>query len=58
MPTPVTIILAVFWCVMAYRAFERGDNLMAVVLLAVGVALTFYRLRSARKPSPNSPTQS
>jgi hypothetical protein len=49
MPIGVVVILLIFWIFMAYRAFERGDIMMAVIFLAVGVALTFYRMR-ARQP--------
>jgi hypothetical protein len=34
---------------MAYRAFQRGDLLVAGILLAVGVALSVYRMGAARK---------
>jgi hypothetical protein len=47
MPVAVTLILLVFWLVMAFRQFQRGDLLLAVVFLAVGIALTAYRLRRA-----------
>jgi hypothetical protein len=45
MPIVVVLILLVFWVVMALRAFQRGDLLLAGVFLAVGVALTVYRVR-------------
>lgn len=48
MPAAVTWILAVFWAVVAYRQFQRGDMLLALLFVAVGVALTIYRLRSAK----------
>lgn len=48
MPAAVTWILAAFWAVMAYRQFQRGDMLLAGLFLLVGVALTVYRLRSAK----------
>ena len=41
----VIIALAIFWGVMAYRQYERGDMMLAGVFLLVGVALTVYRLR-------------
>lgn len=40
----VIVALCVFWLVLAYRAFQRGDLLLAGVFLAVGIALTAYRL--------------
>jgi hypothetical protein len=45
MPVVVVLILLVFWGLMAFRAFQRGDLLLAGVFLAVGVALTVYRLK-------------
>ena len=41
----VTLVLAVFWLVLAWRQFQRGDTTLAAVFLAVGVVLTLYRLR-------------
>jgi len=49
MPIAVTAVLFVFWIFMAFRAFQRGDLLMAGVLLAVGVVLTAWRVTAARK---------
>ena len=47
-PVAVTLILLVFWLVLAYRRFLAGDLLLAVIFLLVGVALTAYRLRSSQ----------
>jgi hypothetical protein len=47
MPVALVLVLLVFWAVMAFRAFQRGDMLLAGVFLVVGVALTIYRLRRA-----------
>ena len=41
----VTLVLAVFWLVLAWRQFQRGDTTLAAVFLVVGVVLTVYRLR-------------
>jgi hypothetical protein len=49
MPVAVTLVLLVFWLAMAFREFQRGDLLLAGVFLAVGIALTSYRLRRAPK---------
>jgi len=51
MPKAVTAVLFVFWILMAYRAFQRGDLLMAGVLFAVGIVLSVYRLGLVRKRS-------
>ena len=37
--------LCLFWLVMAFREFQRGDMLLAGVFVVVGVSLTAYRLR-------------
>ena len=49
MPIAVTAALALVWVVLAFRAFQRGDVVLAGVFLLVGVILTVYRLRSANK---------
>ena len=49
MPIAVTAVLFVFWIVMAYRAFQRGDMLLAIVFAAVGIVLSVYRFNLAKK---------
>ncbi|MGO8976921.1 MAG: hypothetical protein ACLQNV_25795 [Steroidobacteraceae bacterium] len=49
MPIPVTIVLFIFWIFIAYRAFERGDMVMAGVFFLVGIVLTAYRYSAAQK---------
>jgi hypothetical protein len=49
MPKAVTVVLFIFWIFMAYRAFERGDVMMAGVLALVGIVLTAYRYSAAQK---------
>ncbi|HVS76757.1 MAG TPA: hypothetical protein VHE11_07465 [Steroidobacteraceae bacterium] len=49
MPVAVTFVLFLFWIVMAYREFQRGDLLLAGVFLLVGVVLTIYRYRGASR---------
>jgi hypothetical protein len=44
MRTPLVLLLLVFWIFLAYRAVQRGDTVMAVVLVVVGISLTAYRL--------------
>jgi hypothetical protein len=41
----IIVALAIFWIVMAYREFQRGDMVLAGVFVLAGVALTIYRLR-------------
>jgi uncharacterized membrane protein YqjE len=41
----VTLVLLIFWLVLAYRQFQRGDLLLAAVFLAVGVILSIWRFR-------------
>ena len=45
MPVAVTSVLFLFWIVLAYRSFQRGDMVQAGVFLLVGVVLTVYRFR-------------
>jgi hypothetical protein len=49
MPIAVTVVLFIFWIFMSYRAFERGDMLMAGVFFLVGIVLTAYRYSAAQK---------
>jgi len=49
MPLALTLILLLLWLVLAFRAFQRGDMLLAGVFLAVGVALAVYRLRARQQ---------
>jgi hypothetical protein len=66
MPIAVTLALLLFWLVLAYRQFQRGDMVMAGIFLLVGVVLTIYRIRQAQSRSqtlgtggsqnPNPPT--
>ena len=45
MRMPLVLLLLVFWIFMAYRALQRGDTTMAIILVAVGISLTAYRLK-------------
>jgi hypothetical protein len=49
MPIAVVFVLFIFWIVMAYRAFERGDMLLAGVFALVGVVLSAYRYSVIQK---------
>jgi Ca2+/Na+ antiporter len=51
MPIAVTLALLLFWLVLAYRQFERGDLMLAAIFLFVGVVLTVYRIRQAQSRS-------
>jgi hypothetical protein len=48
MRTPVIVVLCLFWIVMAYREFQRGEMLLAGTFLLVGIALTAYRVSKLR----------
>jgi hypothetical protein len=59
MPSPVILILLVFWCYFAYQALLRGDTTRAVLYLLVGLALTWWRWSTARRlraPTRRSPS--
>ena len=51
MPLAVTLALLVFWVVIAYRQYQRGDMVLAGIFLFVGIALTIYRIRHAQARS-------
>ena len=44
----VIVLLACVWIYLAYGAWQRGSVVGAVLFLAVGVALTYWRLTRAR----------
>jgi len=44
----VIIVLAIFWVVMAYRQFARGDMVLGGVFALAGIALTVFRLQKLR----------
>jgi len=46
MRTPLVLALLAFWIFLAYRALQAGDSTRAIVYIAIGLALTAYRLRS------------
>ena len=48
MPVALVTLLFVFWVYMAYRQLQRGDIVLAVLFLAIGVGLSLYRLRARR----------
>jgi hypothetical protein len=48
MPIAVTLLLLMFWLVLAYRQYQRGDMVLAGIFLAVGIVLTIYRIRQAQ----------
>jgi hypothetical protein len=45
MRMPLVLLLLAFWMFLAYRALERGDTTMAIVLVVVGISITAYRLK-------------
>jgi len=51
MPIAVTLALLLFWVVIAYRQFQRGDMVLAGIFLFVGIALTIYRIRQVQSRS-------
>jgi hypothetical protein len=51
MRTPLVLLLLVFWVFLAYRAMQAGDSTRAIIYVAIGLALTAYRLKG-RPASP------
>jgi len=49
MPMVIAVVMSVFWVAIAYREFQRGEPMLAVVFLIVGIVLTVYRYRIAKK---------
>jgi hypothetical protein len=48
MPIVVTLALLLFWVVIAYRQYQRGDMVLAAIFLFVGIVLTIFRIRQAQ----------
>jgi hypothetical protein len=48
MSMPLVVILAAFWAFLVFRAFERGDMVMAAIFAVVGAALTINRLKALK----------
>jgi hypothetical protein len=55
MPIAVTLLLLLFWLVIAYRQYQRGDMVLAAIFLVVGVVLTVYRIRQAQSRGQGLP---
>jgi hypothetical protein len=51
MPIAITLALLLFWLVIAYRQYQRGDLVLAGIFLFVGIALAVYRIRQAQSRS-------
>ena len=49
MPPILSLALLAFWFFMAYRALQRGEVGYAVVLVAIGLALTAWRFSRVRR---------
>jgi hypothetical protein len=49
MPPILILALLAFWFFMAYRALQRGEVVYAVVLVAIGLALTAWRFSRVRR---------
>ena len=45
MGKPLVLLLLVFWLFLAYRALARGDTVVAILFVVVGVSVTAYRLQ-------------
>ena len=45
MGKPLVLLLLVFWLFLAYHALARGDTVMAILFVVVGVSITAYRLQ-------------
>ena len=45
MPLIIILLLACVWIYLAYSSFQAGNTVMGVLWLAIGSALTIWRLR-------------
>jgi hypothetical protein len=54
MPLAIAVVMFIFWVAIAYREFQRGEPLLAVVFLLGGIVLTVFRYRLAKKSAASA----
>ena len=53
MPVALTLALLILWIAVAYREFQRGNLMLAGILLLAGIGITVLRLR--KRPVGSAP---
>jgi hypothetical protein len=50
----IAIVMLIIWIAIAYREYQRGETRLAAAFLLIGIALTVYRYRIAKKSSESA----
>jgi cbb3-type cytochrome oxidase subunit 3 len=45
----IAVVMFIIWIAIAYREYQRGETRLAAAFLLIGIALTVYRYRIAKK---------
>jgi hypothetical protein len=50
----VAVVMFILWIAIAYREYQRGETRLAAAFLLLGIALTIFRYRIAKKSADSS----
>jgi hypothetical protein len=50
----VAVVMSILWIAIAYREYQRGETRLAAAFLLLGIALTIFRYRVAKKSADSS----
>jgi hypothetical protein len=50
----IAVVMLIIWVAIAYREYQRGETRLAAAFLLIGIALTVYRYRIAKKSADSA----
>jgi hypothetical protein len=50
----VAVVMFILWIAIAIREYQRGETRLAAAFLLLGIALTIFRYRVAKKAADSS----
>jgi hypothetical protein len=50
----IAVVMLIIWIAIAYREYQRGETRLAAAFLLIGIALTVYRYRIAKKSAESA----
>jgi hypothetical protein len=50
----IAVVMLIIWVAIAYREYQRGETRLAAAFLLIGIALTVYRYRIAKKSAASA----
>ena len=50
----VAVVMFILWIAIAYREYQRGETRLAAAFLLLGIALTIFRYRIAKKSADSA----